>query len=365
MNKKILLSVLVAAMFMISIAVVWASENGKNIVGAVYAMTNDAEGNEVVIFNRDDEGLLTKAGSIASQGTGSGGALDPLGSQGSLRLSEDKRWLLAVNAGSNEISVFRVLPEGLKLVDKVDSGGTFPVSLTIFHNLVYALNAGVSPNISGFYLSHTGELTPLTNSTRSLAAGGFAQVGFDPRGEKLVVTDKANNNILVYSVGQNGLPGMNPVTSPSNGVTPFGFFFDKRGHLLVSEAGANAVSTYNILPGNTLQVISPSVLNGQAAVCWIVGNERGYIFTSNPGTSSISSYKLKAGNGKLALLDGTAGLGSAPLDIAIPVNGRFLYALDPGNGAIDMFQIEHDGSLTNLGTVPGGFSIFANGIAAR
>jgi 6-phosphogluconolactonase (cycloisomerase 2 family) len=328
-------------------------------------MTNDDTGNEVVIFNRDEEGLLTMAGSIATQGTGSGGGLDPLGSQGSLVLSEDHRWLLAVNAGSNEISVFRVLPEGLKLVDKVDSGGTFPVSLTIFHDLVYVLNAGMSPHINGFYLSPRGELTPLTNSTRSLGAGGFCQVGFDPQGERLVITDKTNNAILVYSVGRRGLPSMNPVTSPSNGATPFAFLFDNRGHLLVVEAGSNAVSSYNILHNGTLQVISPSVANGQVAACWIAGNERGNIFTANPGTSSLSAYKLKAGNGKVALLDGTAGMGDAPLDLAIPVNGRFLYALDPGNGALDMFQIEHDGSLTDLGTAPGGLPMFAQGIAAR
>jgi 6-phosphogluconolactonase (cycloisomerase 2 family) len=271
---------------------------------------------------------------------------------------------LAVNAVSNDISVFKVLPKGLKFVGKVASGGAFPASLTIFHNLVYVLNA-MSPNITGFYLSHEGELTPITNSTRSLAGGGFAQVGFDPARETLVVTDKADSKILVYSVGDDGLPGMNPVTSPSNGVTPFGFIFDQWGRLLVVEVGSNAVSSYNILDNDTLQVISPSVPNGQKASCWIVGNERGYIFTANPGASTISAYKLNAGNGKLVLLNGTAGSGKSPLDVAIPMNGRFLYALDPGNGGIDMFQIEPDGSLAGLGTIAGGLSMFAQGIAAR
>jgi hypothetical protein len=58
-------------------------------------------------------------------------------------------------------------------------------------------------------------------------------------------------------------------------------------------------------------------------------------------------------------------MGNTPLDLAIPVNGRFLCALDPTSGAIDMFQIERDGSLTDLGTVFEGLSIFAQGIAAR
>jgi len=365
MNKKILVSVLVAAILMISIAVVWASQNDKDVVGAVYTMTNDAAGNEVVIFSRDDEGLLTKAGSISTGGIGSGGGLDPLGSQGSLVLSEDHRWLLAVNAGSNEISVFRVLPDGLDLVDKVDSGGVFPVSVTIFHNLVYVLNAGASPNIAGFSLSHRGELTPLAQSTRSLGAGGFAQVGFGFQGEKMVVTDKANNSILVYSVDRNGFPVMNPVISVSNGLVPFGFIFDERGRLLVSEAGSGAVSSYKILHDGTLKVISPSVPNGQAATCWIAGNKRGDVFTANTGSQTLSAYDLKVRNGKLTLRNATAGVADRPIDLSITANGLFLYALDPGNGTVHMFQTKRDGSLTDLGAVPGGLFIFAQGIAAR
>ena len=367
MNMKMLVAVLTAVLLIISAAAVCA-ENSQDdaAVGAVYTMTNAAKNNEVVIFNRDDDGILTKAGSVSTGGAGSGGGLDPLGSQGSLILNREKRWFFAVNAGSNEISVFQVVPDGLKFVDKVSSGGVFPVSLTIFHDLVYVLNAGASPNITGFRLSHRGELSPLTTSTRSLGAGGFAQVGFDPEGETLVVTDKPNNKILVFSVGHGGLPSMNPVTSPSNGLTPFGFIFDKRGHLLVVEAGTNAVSSYKILPDDTLQVISPSMPNGQKAACWIAGNERGYIFTANPGTHSISAYRLMARQGSIMLLNGAAGLGNTPLDLSTTVNGRFLYALDPGNGTIDMFQIERDGSLTNLGAISDSeLSIFAQGVAAR
>jgi 6-phosphogluconolactonase len=366
MNKKIFLAFLTVTLLMISTVAVFAkSWDDRDLAGAVYTMTNATTDNEVVIFNRDDEGLLTKAGSISTGGTGSGGGLDPLGSQGSLVLSADRRWLFAVNAGSNEISVFRVLPNGLKLVDKVDSGGIFPASLTVFHNLVYVLNAGTPPNITGFYLSHRGQLIPLDDSTRLLGSGGFAQVGFDPEGEMLVVTDKANNEILIYSVGRGGLPAMNPVISPSNGLVPFGFIFDERGHLLVAEAGSGAVSSYNILHNGTLKVISPSVANGQAATCWIGANQRGNVFTANTGSQNIASYKLTARNGKLALRNATAGFGNRPIDLAIPINGRFLYALDPANEGIDMFQIEPNGSLTDLGTLAGGLSIFAQGIAAR
>jgi 6-phosphogluconolactonase (cycloisomerase 2 family) len=76
--------------------------------------------------------------------------------------------------------------------------------------------------------------------------------------------------------------------------------------------------------------------------------------------------KLMAGQGSLALLNGAAGTGNTPTDLSTTENGLFLYALDPFNGAIDMFQIEHDGSLTNMGAINAGeLSIFDQGIAVR
>jgi 6-phosphogluconolactonase len=341
--------------------------SATNTVGAVYVMTNDAAGNEIVIFDRDARGKLTNAHSVPTGRDGSGGGLDPLGSQGSIVLTRDHRWLLAVNAGSDEISVFRVQPygNGLILIGNFNAGGTFPVSLTIFHNLVYVLNAD-SPNITGFYLTHWGELKPLADSTRSLGAGAFSQVGFDPKGRNLIITNRADNSILVYSVDKDGLPSMNPVSSPSSGAGPFGFIFDRRGHLVVSEAGSGAVTSYDVLFDDSLHAISPSVANGQMATCWIAANWL-YAFTANTGSDTISSYRVNF-NGILALLDATAGFGNKPIDLATTRFGRFLYVLNAGNGtdgSVGMFRIKLNGGLVDMGTVDVGLSNFAQGIAVR
>jgi 6-phosphogluconolactonase (cycloisomerase 2 family) len=356
-ENLIKLGVVIVSLFLVS-----TSSMAADTPGAVYAMTNAADGNEIVVFDRDAKGILTGVGSISTGGLGSGGGLDPLGSQHSLILSQS--WLLAVNAGSDEISAFRVLPDGLLLTDKVGSGGDFPVSLTIFHNLVYVLNGGASPNITGFSLDHRGKLTSIPGSTRSLGSGAFAQVGFDPQGNMLVVTDRGEHEILVYSVGEDGLPSPTPVTSPSNGLGPFGFIFTQQGHLVVAEAGSGAVSSYAILSDGTLQLITPSAANGQTATCWIAGNRR-HAFTSNTGSSTISAYGVKAGKGNVALRDAVAGIGNSNIDLAITINGLFLYAVNAGNGTIGMFRITSKGTLIDLGMIDGGLSIFANGIAAR
>ena len=141
-----------------------------------------------------------------------------------------------------------------------------------------------------------------------------------------------------------------------------------RSYYVVSEAGSGAASSYRILPDDTLDLITPSEPNNQTATCWIAGNKRGDVFTSNTASSTVSAYKLLAGNGRLLLRDEAAyeAAGSRPIDMAITADGRFLYALDPGNGTVHMFRIDRDGGLTDLGAIAGeGLSIFANGIAAR
>jgi Lactonase, 7-bladed beta-propeller len=154
-------------------------------------------------------GTLTPAGMFSTGGSGNPVAqpgdppTDPLASQGSLILSEDNDFLFAVNAGSNEISVLAIGKDGLMLVDKVASGGIRPISLTVHENLLYVLNEGGTPNITGFTVSDEGQLSPLAGSTRPLAGGSAAdpaEVRFSPDGELLTVTEKASNLIDTYTV---------------------------------------------------------------------------------------------------------------------------------------------------------------------
>ena len=361
--------------------------------GAVYTMTNAAGGNEIVIYNRANDGRLTLAGQVATGGLGSGGEpplepVDALGAQNPLILSKNKRFLLAVNAGSDEISVFRVKKDRLVLVNKVDSGGDFPVSLTLHRNVLYVLNSGGGANITGFKLGRHGRLTPIPGSTRSLDAGGMsppfflvspAQVGFSPWGDFLVVTIKRTIEIRVYLVDADGRPSSQPEITTSNGTTPFSFVFSRRGDLIVVEAfgtgmvgegNAGAVSSYDIAPDGSLEVVSGSVSNFQTATCWIAANPSGrFVYATNNASNTISGYRLDR-SGRLSLLDAdgvTALTGGAPVDLAITPNGRFLYNVNAFDGTVSAFKVNKvDGSLTSLGEV-GGLPADdgAVGIAAR
>ena len=95
--------------------------------GAVYTMSNGAERNAILIFDRLSDGRLVRAGAVATGGTGTGAGL---GNQGGVVLTGNEKWLLAVNAGSNSISVLQVRRRGLRLVDVEPSGGVRPISVT-------------------------------------------------------------------------------------------------------------------------------------------------------------------------------------------------------------------------------------------
>jgi len=321
--------------------------------GAVYTSTNAASGNAILVYNRAVDGSLAYQGSYATGGLGSGASL---GSQSAVILSQNNHWLFVVNAGSNQISTFAVGSKGLTLASVVDSGGTYPVSLTTYQDWLYVLNAGGSGNIQGFMIADAGWLMPIAGSSQPVsnggvgAAPGLAQVAFNSDGTTLVVTEKTTSLLDTYPV-VNGVAGA-PSTHASAGAVPFGFAFDRHNHAVVSEA-SGSVSSY-LIDANGFGVISPAVVNSQVAACWIAISKNGkYAYTTNAGSGTISSYTI-AGDGSLSLLSavaGSTGAGSAPVDMAFSNNGAFLYALANAAHTITMFQMGADGSLNNLGAM--------------
>jgi len=348
--------------------------------GAVYVMTNQVN-NAVAVFHRTARGVLTPAGEFSTGGAGDpvpqgmDPATDPLASQGALILGHGNQFLFAVNAGSNQISVLRVGILDLTLVDVVASGGIRPISLALHENLLYVLNEGGTPNITGFTVGDDGTLTPLAGSTQPLIGGTAAdpaQVSFNPDGTLLVVTEKAGNRLNTYTVDENGLPSA-PIDNASNGMTPFGFAFNNLGFLVVSEAfgGApnqSAASSYSAAEDGTLSVISGSVPNSQTASCWVVTTNNGrFAFISNTASGTISSYGIGSGDGTLTLISGAAadaGPTSAPIDMALNNSSHFLYVLAGGLQSVVSFRVEFDGSLTLIDT-DGGLPLGAQGIAAK
>lgn len=345
--------------------------------GAVFVMTNSAAKNEIISYRRNSDGSLSKGRTYATGGRGSGGVTDPLGSQGSLILANDRPLLLAVNAGSGTISAFRVNGAGLNLLDTVACGGSEPVAVAQRGTLVYVLNAGGASSVVGFRLEPGPVLKRISKTPAYLSAGnsGAASLSFSPDGQFLLVTEKLTNSVDGFHVQIDGT--LAPITvSPSAGPGAFAVTFAPNGAALVAETGpaggqnASAISSYGVLPNGKLSAISTSVPTSGAGTCWLEVTPNGkFVYTANSATSTISGFSIGA-DGTLTALSGTvvAALpsGSTDLDIAITGNGKFLYTLNSGTGTVGIFAINHDGSLTGLGDA-GGLSAAAgyNGIAAN
>ena len=345
------------------------SQSGSD-VGAVYTQSNSAAGNAVIVFGRSADGALTPAGSFATLGNGTGAGL---GSQGAVTLSDDGEFLFAVNAASNTITSFAVDGTSLTRVSTVPSGGTLPISITVHENLLYVLNAGGVENITGFTISPSGALTQLAGSSRPLSGTGVgpAQVGFDPSGSALVVTEKNTNRIDVYAVGSNGYASA-PVINPSAGQTPFGFAFNQQGVLIVSEAfggavDASAVSSYTLGANGAVNVVSASVPTTETAACWVaVTNNGKFAYAANTGSASVTGYQVRNAQVEILDADGKTGTtGTTPIDAAVSRNSQYLYTLTAGSHAISAFAVrQDDGSLTNAGGADG-LPVGTVGLAAR
>jgi 6-phosphogluconolactonase (cycloisomerase 2 family) len=325
-----------------------AAQIGDNFV---YVMTNKSPHNSIVTFRRASDGALTFAHETLTGGSGTGpNGADPLGSQDSLVLSGDGLILLAVNAGSNEISVLARRGGALTLLSKTFSGGTFPNSIALSGDLVYVLNSkGNSPNVTGFRLDVNGRLHWIATVDLPPGSAGANDIRFAPDGSELLVTVSATNEILVFPIASDGTAA-NPVAQASAGNSPFGIRFGHNSDAIISEA-AGSVSSYQLTGADMLSVISGAVSDTQMATCWIsVPRDGKFALVSNTGSGTLSLYSIDA-NGSLALLNAiAANPGGAPIDSALSRDGKFLYVDESAQGKVLIFRVG-DGSLTQLGSV--------------
>jgi 6-phosphogluconolactonase (cycloisomerase 2 family) len=363
-------SVLIALLATLAVALVGAQAslaghgNGRGNGGkVVFVQTNELTGNQIAVYRRGHDGQLARVGTYATGGLGGiaapGTESDRLASQGSLALA-GQRLLIAVNAGSDTISAFRVHGDRLELENVLPSGGQFPASVAVHGKLVYVLNSGGTGIVQGFVI-HGHGLTPLPGSARSLGLANTdppnfltspGQVGFTPDGSKLIVTTKASKSTIeVFDVRRNGRLSPTSVSNPSATPVPFAFTFDPAGRLVSGEAGTSSVTTY-VLGGDGRLTGPQSLSDGQVALCWIV-RAGDFYYVSNTGSNTLSGYRIDAA-GRPSLVTPTGVVATTPAGpIDLAVSGGFLYAQTGTAGTVEEFRIESSGALTRIGSVTG------------
>ena len=357
------LATVVAGLAALALALTSTAFAGTQAAGAVYALTNSAQGNAVAVYDRAADGTLSAPRFFPTGGLGTGAGF---GSQGAVALTDDGRALLAVNAGSNTVSAFAVENGGLRLLDVASSFGAQPTSVTVRHNVAFVLNAG-SLSIFGYQLGKDG-LTPIAGSGRGLSASAStpSEISFAPNGV-LVVTERGSNTIDSFVLKTDNTPSA-PHQIASVGSTPFGFDFGG-DHAVVSDANAgpgnSAATSYAVAADGTISALGTPVPTGQAAACWLIASKDGrFAFAANAGSGSISTFAVDP-TGALRLVRTTVvSAGTHVIDEAISNNGRFLYVLADQIGQVYGYRINADGSLSSLGAV-GGLPLGNGGLVAQ
>jgi DNA-binding beta-propeller fold protein YncE len=339
--------------------------------GVLYAMTNAASGNQVLVFLRDQRGRLQAVPRATTSTGGLGGsvtaAVDPLGSQGSLVYDAGSDALFAVNAGDNTVTALDTGVFGFPLhaQARVASGGFIPVSVAVSGDLLYVLNAGGTGAVATFAIGEHGTLTQIGSLDLHLPPAATAppfdqvaapgQVGVDALARHLIVTHAGGQELLVAELDDDGAPIGPIVSTRTPGAGTFSFGITRYGSLLVAEAASASVSAFDppagLLP---LTATASAVGTGQSATCWIIVHDGGFAFVANTASSTLSQYRYTR-TGHLELERAVAAsTGAAPTDLTFAAGGGFLYSLDAGSGEISGFAIDREsGALTPVETQSG------------
>lgn len=332
------------------------------IVGHVYVDGNTPIANTVAELDRHADGSLTPTpGSpFAAGGVGTGAGL---ASQGAIQSADDGQYLLAVDAGSNQISVLRVGWNGdpTEVGAPVSSGGIDPNSLAVHGDLVYVANSG-SPNYTGFQLTPDGDLRPITNSTVTVPSGSaLGDVLFNSTGTTLVGTEVTSSQIDSFNVQSDGRlqaawgspytgQGLGQLGAEFNPVNPFQLFVTNAHN----GADLGTVSSYRVGFFGSLNPVSASPFaDGQTAPCWVeVSHDGRYLFAVNTGSKNISSYSIDP-FGQLTLISSfpISGSTGGDIDARLSPDGRTLLVVGGKSDVISSFAV-NGGTLSEYASSP-------------
>ena len=337
--------------------------------GAVYAMDNDFKRNAIFAYGRNRDGTIELIGTFATGGQGAafdgGEGLDPLISAYSILLTDNRRHLIAVNAGSSTITVFRIRADfSLRRTDRRRVFGVGPNSIAYHDGTLYvsSIDADGAFNgepdqegaLTGFTLSPQGKLRRIRGSVRKLENRPSA-IQFSPDGKLLVVASinagssslasGSTDEIVVYGVRRNGRLTRRPLdgaasTLPGNVeqrnlASAIGFEIVKdegKRYVVVTEARefqpdgtppafanlqTGSVSTWELSDNGKLSPVSLDVIagnsidSGERTACWIeFSRDQNTFWVSNALESTLSSYTFD--QGKISLIEQTEAAGTPP-----------------------------------------------------
>jgi len=295
-------------------------EDGGKIV---YTISNDYHdnANAVLAYRRKPDGTLAPLPGSPFLTHGAGLAnpkqvLGPDDTDDPLVISDDGRFLFAVNGGSNTVAVFDINPDGSLVAvpgSPFPSGGQTPCSVAINGRFVYVANKAFDPlhvitqppNYTTFEVDNAGRLSAVPNGTIEVPAGSSpSQVLLSNDRRFLFATDflafmlpseEPIGTLLSFDVqGDRGLslaPGA-PYVVPSGDGGALGLATNPRSDrtLYVGFPVAGAFGVYDIDPSTGVLKFVTQLTAGPAT-CWLKTNSLGTrLYTLNSGQNEVGVY---------------------------------------------------------------------------
>ncbi len=254
--------------------------------------------------------------------------------------------------------------------------GTSPNGLALLPSkkFLYAVNARAN-TISIFNVASDGTLT--LNGTPAPAGSGPDAAVIDPTGKYLLVTNNFSDDVSVFSI--------DPASGALSEVPGSPFFANADPtEILITPSGQSVyvtnpligmVTAFSFSNGVLKQVPGSPVFSGAGAYGLAVDGSGRFLYVANPSASNssvptignISGFNIDPVTGALSPILGspfTSTTGIGPTALTIDPSGRFVYTATPGSTAsIWCFAITPtNGQLVAVTSSP--FSLAAGGLFA-
>jgi 6-phosphogluconolactonase (cycloisomerase 2 family) len=286
----------------------------------IYLESNSTAGNSIFTYSFDFTSAPVLKSTTQAGGAGvfdPSFALGPFDSDQNLIENPSGTLLFAVNSGSNTIAVFNISADGSLIPvsgSPFPSGGSDPVSVGLKGDTLVVINKGqdpaqagtaagaVLPNYATFHVSPDGQLTPVPNSTVSVAMGSSpSQALVASQGDVVFGADFLGGLLQSFKLDENGALDQNlPAALPDSiftGLTGGHLPLGMRTHpflpiLYVDVTPVSKVAVYTYDPKGRLTFVR-AVADPGAAPCWAVVNHAGtHLYVTNTGDNSIEVYSL-------------------------------------------------------------------------
>jgi len=351
--------------------------------GAVYFLSNEPTGNNIITASIGTNGMLTIENAVATAGRGDHGVTatpigpDALFSQGIIVVNQPTGLVAAANPGSNSVSLFRINPQTPSTLTAVgppiSSGGEFPMSVAFSSDgkMLCALNSGSMDGVQCFNVDATNGLSIMTNSRRFLGTGQTTPPT-GPLGTASTVVFSADNSQVYAAVKGNPATNMTGYIAswnmsstgltnqfaravlPAGAVAPFSLTaIPGKNAFFSADAGVGVdVFDFSAGPAAASPRTQSFAIPNQGATCWSAySNKTGSFYTSDLVTSTVTELALNPTNMTPSIVKSypiQPNVATLDLQVATVNNNDYLYVLMPNATAVEVLQLQGPGSAQSI-----------------